>query len=264
MRLTVDGIHIAGHLRVTSAAAVESIDVLHCSIWPIAESEDGAQPSTDRGIELLGSVNSLFVARSSLGGIETTSATDLLTIDDSIVDGHGASAIAGEGGVRSGPVTRLARTTLLGSVFVRELHATDSIFIGPVVSRRTQTGCVRYSFVPLVGNGGTTPRTPRRYRCQPDLALADARELLERTLSDTERRTVQLSVTPQFAGLDPFALAYTTLLPDAPQEILRGASDGLEMGAWYFRQNPRRIDNLHRRLIDYLPVGLTPEIVYVN
>jgi hypothetical protein len=83
-------------------------------------------------------------------------------------------------------------------------------------------------------------------------------------LSDTERRTVQLSVTPQFAGLDPFALAYTTLLPDAPQEILRGASDGLEMGAWYFRQNPRRIDNLHRRLIDYLPVGLTPEIVYVN
>jgi hypothetical protein len=264
MRLTVDGVHIAGHLRVTAAAAVESIDVLHCSIWPTEESEDGAQPSTDRGIQLLGSVNSLFVAQSSVRGIETTSATDLLTVNDSIVDGHGAAAIAGEGGVRSGPVTRLARTTLLGSVFVRELHATDTIFIGPVVSRRTQTGCVRYSFVPLLGNGGTTPRTPRRYRCQPDLALADARELLERTLSEAEQRTVQLSVTPQFASLDPFAPAYTTLLPDTPQEILRGASDGLEMGAWYFRQNPRRIDNLRRRLADYLPVGLTPEIVYVN
>ena len=36
------------------------------------------------------------------------------------------------------------------------------------------------------------------------------------------------------------------------------------MGAWYSGQNPRRIDNLRRRLIDYLPVGLTPEIVYVN
>jgi hypothetical protein len=264
MRLTLDGLHIAGHLRVTAAAAMESIDVLHCSVWPIEESDSGARPSSDRGLVLLGSVNSVFMFGCSVGGIETTSATDLITIHDSIVDGHGAAALAGEGGVRSGPVAQLARSTFFGSVFVRELHATDCIFAGTVSARRTQTGCARYSFLPLVGGMGTSPRTPRRYRCQPDLAITEAAELLKRPLSEEETRTVQLSVTPMFTSLNPFSPSYATLLPDTPEEVARGASQGLEMGAWYSLQNPRRIDNLHRRLVDYLPVGLTAEIIYVN
>jgi hypothetical protein len=274
MRLTLDGLHISGHLRVTAAAAVDTIGLVHCSVWPMEESLAGAEPAAARGIALLGAVGRLFLARSSVGGIETTSAADRLVAVDSIIDGHGDAAIAGEGGVRSGPATELARTTVVGSLVARELDASDCIILGQLVVRRAQVGCLRYSFVPLFGDDWAGVRTPRRYRCQPDLALTEAAEALGEPLrqgdpsgpglTEEQRRTVQLEVTPQFATLSPTAPDYATLLPDAPLEIRRGAEQGLEMGAWNFRQDPRRIDNLRRRLDDYLPFGLRPEIVFTK
>ena len=41
--------------------------------------------------------------------------------------------------------------------------AENSIFLGKVHVARRQTGCMRFSYVPLGS------RTPKRYHCQPDL-----------------------------------------------------------------------------------------------
>ena len=56
-------------------------------------------------------------------------------------------------------------TRVLGDSSVYSLDASNTIFFGAVQAARRQIGCIRFSYV-------TSRRTPRRYRCQPDLALA--------------------------------------------------------------------------------------------
>ena len=92
----------------------------------------------------------------------------------------------------------------------------------------------------------------------------DVSAALERPLGPRERLFVERAVTPQFHSLDPLAPDYAVLLPDAPEEIRFGAEEGLEMGAWNLLRNPHRIENLRRRIVDYVPFGLRPEPVYVN
>ncbi|MDX1530746.1 MAG: phage tail protein, partial [Rhodothermales bacterium] len=80
------------------------------------------------------------------------------------------SAAGGE----AGPPATIVRATLLGGVHVRELAlGSETLFTEAVVAERLQTGCVRFSYVPAGS------RTPRRYRCQPDLALRERADALE-------------------------------------------------------------------------------------
>ncbi len=68
-----------------------------------------------------------------------------------------------------GPPATLARTTVLGTVTMRQLdQASEVLFTGTVDVQRPHLGCVRYSYLPP---GGVTPR---RFRCQPDLAITSA------------------------------------------------------------------------------------------
>ena len=59
----------------------------------------------------------------------------------------------------------IERSTAFGRMRVRSLDASESIFTGRVDTLRRRHGCVRFSYVP------PGSRTPRRYRCQPDLAV---------------------------------------------------------------------------------------------
>jgi hypothetical protein len=67
----------------------------------------------------------------------------------------------------AGADVSITKSTILGGVFAKRLRGEDSIFSEPISSTQQQVGCLRFCYVP------SGSRTPPRYYCQPDLALAE-------------------------------------------------------------------------------------------
>jgi hypothetical protein len=97
-------------------------------------------------------------------------------------------------GERPGPPASFEGCTVLGGMHVKELLlASESIFTGLVYADRRQgreqDDCVRFSYIP------PDSRTPRRYRCQPELAITtaidDREKKLGRRLNTLERRDLR-------------------------------------------------------------------------
>ncbi|HSJ57013.1 MAG TPA: hypothetical protein VLC95_07515 [Anaerolineae bacterium] len=176
----------------------------------------------------------------------------------------GRPALAGDAlGQRPGPRTTLERVTLFGAVYVREFDvASETIFTGPAVAERRQVGCTRFCFLPAGS------RVPRRFRCQPDLALIDyAREIGKETADElpaAERDAVSARVTPAFTSVVYGEPAYAQLTQTCAEEIRTGAEDGAEMGAFEHLKQPQREANLHASLAEYLRLGLQAGIFFVT
>jgi photosystem II stability/assembly factor-like uncharacterized protein len=119
----------------------------------------------------------ISIHHSICGLIALSSTIPALNIVDSIID-KGADtdklAICANGNDTS---TDLKTTTVFGNTVVHRLEASDCIFNGKVTVKRRQVGCVRFSYLP------ENVHTPRRYRCQPDLALAEALNRLPGAIS---------------------------------------------------------------------------------
>ena len=86
--------------------------------------------------------------------------------------------------------------------------AENCIFNDCVNVARRQIGCMRFCYVP------PGCRTPRRYRCQPDLVVQAVKETVEDdaqrdALIDVERLRVQ----PQFTSIRYGTPAYAQLAP---------------------------------------------------
>jgi hypothetical protein len=121
-----------------------------------------------------------------------------------------------------------------------------------LVCERRQSGCLRFS---SYERDGSSP--PRRYRCQPDVALEDAGPAADADL-------VVARVRPRFASLHYGRPDYVQLAVDGPCAIATGASDGAEMGAYCHLRQPQRRANLRLRLQEYLPFGLEPGLIDVT
>jgi hypothetical protein len=162
-------------------------------------------------------------------------------------------AIAGnDGGDLPGPPATLERTTVFGAVHLEEVVlASGVIFASRVVARRRQAGCVRFGYVP------EGSQTPRRYRCQPDLALEEVDD-------PAQRESARARLTPSFTSVRYGHPAYAQLGLGCAGEISTGAEDGSEMGAFGSLQQPRREANLRLRLEEYLPFGLEAGLIYVT
>jgi hypothetical protein len=134
-----------------------------------------------------------------------------------------------------------------------------------VKAQRTQTGCVRFSYVPPGSH------VPRRYRCQPDLEieqeLADARKR-NPALSPLEQAEIQSVIegwlTPSFKAASYGSPYYAQLHLGCPAQIRSGAEDESEMGVFSHLKQPQRESNLRIRLREYLPFGLDAGIVYIT
>ena len=98
------------------------------------------------------------IARSICGSITLADTVPTLSIIDSIIDSN-LDAIGSD--------VDIQKSTLLGAVQTNSLSADASIFVEQITVSRRQSGCLRFCYVP-VGS-----QTPRRYRCQPDLLLAE-------------------------------------------------------------------------------------------
>jgi len=258
--VSLDGLVIEGRVRLTGELG--RLDVRHCTIVPGTGLRPDGLPRSPGTPSIQGSATAqprtVTIDRSICGPIVLDAELHDLSIRDSIVDApEGAPArvaIAGAAdGTRAGPSATIVRSTLYGDVVVRELElGSDSIFAaGALRCERRQSGCVRFSWLdPLVSS------TPRRYRCQPDLAIEQAAPVDEAAIRDRVR--------PTFTSVRYGEPAYAQLADSCPAEIAAGADDGAEMGVYSLLRQPQREANLRLRLEEYLPFGLEPGIVHVT
>lgn len=268
---TLNGLLIEGSLELSGKI---DLTIGDCTLIPgRALDEDGYPEHADQASIVVSGTDvtdtSLSISRSLLGPLELPEECQALTISDSIVaaplakdaDDPARAAIAADAGATlAGPVTTLERVTIFGKVFVKELAlASEVIFVHPARAERRQAGCVRFSYVP------EGSQTPRRYLCQPDLAISNrAKELDPAPLTNAEREKIILRVRPQFTSKRYGQPAYAQLSSACAQEIRRGAEDGSEMGVFSFLQQPQREANLRIALDEYLRFGLEAGIFFVS
>jgi hypothetical protein len=256
-RVVLDGLAVEG--RLVLAGNLERVRVAHCTLVPgLALDEHGeptapGEPSIDAGPS--NTALTLVLDSAVVGALRLPEEMVRLEARRTVIDGLGGVAVSGAGGAvgAAGPPTELWQVTVLGEVRVRALPmASEVIFAGRVGVLRTQDGCVRFSYV----EPGSV--TPRRYRCQPDLALSVA------GLNAADRARTEAAMRPAFRSVRSHDPGYTQLTAACPAEIRTGAEDGSEMGVWSFLRNPQREANLRIRLEEYLPFGLEPVLVHVT
>ena len=269
--LTLSGVVVEGFLHVIGD--VGGLRLAHTTVVPGRSILDGAPPGTEPAIVVEASsaggatINARFqlqLASSVAGPIVCPETAQGVTILDSIIDGLGDQALGGPADSAAPPLT-IERSTLLGTCILHSLDANDCIFTGEVATARTQSGCVRFSFLP------PGSRTPRRYRCQPDLAIAAALAdalAADATLSASDQDAIRAYVAgwlaPAFTATEYGQPAYGQLRLSAPVEIRAGADDGAEMGVYCQVKQPQRESNLRIRLEEYLPFGLESGLIYVT
>jgi hypothetical protein len=162
-------------------------------------------------------------------------------------------AIAGDDiGQLPGPPTSVWRSTILGPCHVQSLNlASDTIFTAPATADRRQTGCVRFSYV------APGSAVPRRYRCQPDLAL-------DGITDHVQRAAIKARLVPSFTSVQYGQPGYGQLAQQVGDEIFEGADDGNEMGAFNFLKQAQRKENLSAALEEYLRFGLELGFFFVT
>jgi hypothetical protein len=124
---------------------------------------------------------------------------------------------------------------------------------------RRQTGCIRFCYV------APGSRTPRRFKCQPDLVEAAVRDRFARggmtpQERDIELTTERLRVEPDYNSVRYGAATYAQLSDECAVEIRTGAEDDSEMGVFHDLFQPQRMASLQAHLDEYAPAGVNPKI----
>lgn len=279
--ITLGGLLVEG--RVEIEGSLGRLRLLHTTLVPgvsIAEPDPDLPPpaavpvqpsvtaaAADADGEPLNTELRVEMAFAITGPLRLPDHAEGLFALDSIIDGVGEVAVRGVDTADAyGPPCRLERVTVRGETRVREITlASEVIFNGRVEAERVQVGCVRFSYVQ------PRSRTPRRYRCQPDLAerlAIEEEEALAGALTDAQRAAIRVRVRrrvrPEYTSEAYGQPAYLQLSLGAPIEIKTGAADGSEMGAYCHLKQPQREANLKTRLDEYLPFGLSAGVIYVT
>ncbi|GAA0889991.1 hypothetical protein [Rhodanobacter soli] len=267
-RVLLDGLLIVGrgievHGPDDEAAADDDLcEVLihHCTLvpgWALQCDCDPKRPG-EPSVTLDGTRAALRVEHSILGAIavispERRGEPPTLELCDSILDATGLERVA-----LGAPDEAVAyveasfrRCTVIGAVQAHGIAlAEDSIFASPLRVLRRQQGCVRFCYV-AVGS-----RTPQRFHCQPDLALA--------AVAAADRAHERLRVVPQFRSRRYGTPHYLRLADGCCAEIRRGASDRSAMGVYHDLYEPQREANLAARLVEYVPAGTDAGILFAS
>ncbi len=227
------------------------LTIQHCTLVPgLTLNPDGTAGTPGAvSLTLLSDTTEATIERSILGGLQVASEATV-SISDSILDVHefdqaAYGAVAGE--PFGGPL-EISRSTVIGRIDSREMTlGENSIFLGVVTAERRQSGCLRFSWVPLGS------RVPRRYRCQPEVP---------ETATPEEAQRIAARLQPRFSSLAYSHPAYCQLDWRGPLEITQGADDQSEMGVFSSLKQPQREAALRLRLDEYLPVGLEAGILF--
>jgi hypothetical protein len=240
-------VHVPALRPSGSANLLQELNLSHCTLvpgWAVNTSGEPVYPSAP---VLIAEPSGLEVVTeySILGAIR---APEFVTVNlsNSIVDAtdRALAAYAALDGESGGGALTMQGCTVVGKVHAQVLTlVSDSIiwatasdgWVSGLIADRLQTGCVRFSFLPV------NPVIPRHFEC------------VEQALA---------SPAPIFFSLRYGSPGYLKMLACTDDGIRRGADDGGEMGAFHFVLAPLRESDLTVRLQEYLPVGLDAGIVY--
>jgi hypothetical protein len=234
--LILNGLLLEGNVKVLTGN-LGTLRLSHCTIVP-GIGKLSVNGANDEPI--------IRVEHSICGMIDLPDSVTQLFVQDSIVDGFGAAAV-----VAKGSRADLQASTFFGDVDAKMLEAGNSIFMDKLTAKLRQAGCVRFCFL------RDDSVTPRRYRCQPDLALQDITDA-------AAQQSIRARIKPSFTSRDYGQPGYAQLKLTVPAEITSGADDGAEMGVFYFLKQPQREVNLLASLDEYLRFGLEAGIFYVT
>jgi hypothetical protein len=110
----------------------------------------------------------ISLERTLSGPLYLADTVPQLHLHDCVIDKGQAENSSAVAIAAAGTAIAMHTTTVLGRTAARQLDASDCLFTEKVTVWRRQTGCIRFSYVPVAS------QTPQRYRCQPDLALKAA------------------------------------------------------------------------------------------
>lgn len=180
----------------------------------------------------------ISVSRSICGPININSQIAQLNLDSVIVQ-----ADTGLSAINAALIdATICESTLIGTATFQQLNASNCLFTETVTVERRQEGCVRYSYL------APNSETPKRYRCQPGQTLQD--------LPESQHEGTRARLRPSFSSLDIRQPAYGQLNKNTAEEIMVGADNGSEMGAFNRLQQSLRLANARLLLKDYLRFGL--------
>ena len=241
--LVLDGLWLAG-CDVVLSGAFDTVTLRTCTVDP-GDSLDGVTPTTAAdGVALApchlviaGTIRNLVVDRCVLGPIAMDpdpkkTEVENVAISDCIVQ----ATLSNEDAIqlRTG-MASVVRTTVLGTSHFHRVEASDVIFDDVAIALDGQQGCTRFSAY------ATGSRLPRLYEC---VEIAPKEELF---------------VSRAFGNA-----AYGQLLESVDAAIAEGADDGSEMGAYCREKVPIKERSLLVKFQEYVPVGMTPVLIYVT
>jgi hypothetical protein len=286
---TLDGVLVTGravHFRgaqtpdtedTAQACARSTIDIRHCTLTPGWGLHNDCSPRrpAEPSLELFNLPATVRIEHSILGPMQISEDQVLadpvpIAIFDSILDAMSSDreALGGPGRAVAHALLAIRRCTVLGIVDVHAIElAENCIFSGCLNVARRQLGCMRFCYVP------PGCRTPRRYQCQPDLAVQAAAVEWHQghpsaTPSASELEAAQerarARVRPQFNSMRYGAPSYCQLADNCAEEIARGAADESEIGVFHDLYQPQRAANLRARLDEYVPAGMQAGIIYAS
>lgn len=283
-RFALDGIVVAGR-NIELGGDLSEVSIRHCTLvpgWSLHCECEPKRPS-EPSIDILAPNICLEICHSIVGRIQvrpdvppiengpggTVSEAAAQTarcagigpgvridpisirICDSIVDATSDTREAI--GAPACPVAHARLTILRCTIFGRvEAHTIelgeDSIFTGKITVARRQSGCLRFCSV-VPGS-----RTPRRYRCLPDLVDGDP------ATRDQERDRVR----PIFRSARYGSPDYARLSDSCAVEVLRGAHDESEMGVFHDLFQAQRLALLEARLEEFVPAATDAGVLFAD
>jgi hypothetical protein len=240
--LFIDGLLIEGRLTIGNGN-LGTLGLSHATVTPgggLNVLSSAAPGGANDGLTV-----SLY--RAICGPVSLGQNVPELDTVDCVVTSGPASAANAPAISAPNSIAAIQTTTVFGTTTGNIINASNSLFTGIVTAQRKQTGCVRFCYVP------SGSQTAKRYKCQPDLALAN--------VPAAGQSAVIARLTPQFTSIAFGQPGYAQLSLRCPSEIATGADDGSEMGVFSFLQQPQRITNLLTAFDEYLRFGLEAGII---
>lgn len=260
-RFTLDGLLIEGR-PVNVEGEVAALAIRHCTLVPGWSLEHDCTATNPNEMSLIlrprGSMT-VTIERSIIGSIhvaqnEVWTDPSRIIIRDSILDATDTDFEALSAGEcrHAHAILTIKDSTVFGEI---DTHAIDlaenSIFKGVVQVARRQIGCMRFCYV-----DHEKSRTPRRFNCQPELAMQQ--------VAETERPAEKERVVPVFRSETFGTATYAQLTETTAEEISEGADDQGEMGVYHHLYTHQRLANLATRLKEYTPADMEVGIVLVT
>ena len=251
----------------TSSDCLPEISIRHCTLVPGWAIDCDCEPmhSEEPSLVLNHVRARIRIGHSIVGSIqihedEVQADPVPIHISDSIIDSTDpeTEAIGAPGCAVAHAVLTIRRCTVFGIVAVHAIIlAENSIFSNCVNVARRQLGCMRFCYVP------SGCRTPKRYRCQPDLVKQSIEGSMDQSPArDAFLQCELLRLIPQFTSMRYGNPGYAQLAESCAEEIRLGADDESEMGIFHDLFQPQRTSNLQVRLGEYTPAGMDVGIIF--